>query len=201
MFRICAAYVFCLAMACCAYSQENNSFVERQVCSTNTFRFDVPKPWYYAVPDAPKKKNVARCFLHSRSRIFAKGIFLVDKGRAVGTLDETIDGLIKVMKDANTAVDIQRENVVLDGDKAVHLKSTVSNYAVPCSLIIADHQGTLYLVMMSVTKKSDLKNRDLILKTLLRTWKWKESAAKKSQRLVEPRDSDAPTQNERKNGS
>lgn len=182
MLRICAIHVLCLAMVRCAYSQENNSFAERQVYSSNAFRFDVPQPWFYAIPDTSKKKNVARCFLHSRLQVLAQGLFLVDAGRATGTLDETIDGMIKVMKGADATTEIQRESVVLDGDKAVHLKSSLANYDVPCSVIVDDHQGRLYLIMMSVSKKTDLKNRDLMLQTVLRTWKWKESRDKKSQK-------------------
>jgi len=180
MIRICLVQLFCLVAACCAYSQENNSFAERQVYSTNAFSFEVPKPWFYAVPDATRTKNVARCFLHSRLRHSAQGLFVVDKGRAAETPDKTIDGMAKVMQGANTAEKIQRENVVLDGDKAVHLKSAAATSAVPCSVIIDDHNGTLYLIMMSVSNKSDLENRDLMVKTLLRTWKWKESKDGKS---------------------
>jgi hypothetical protein len=180
MFKICLVHLLCLAAACCAYSQENNSFAEQQVYSTDAFRFDVPKPWFYAIPDATKTKNVARCFLHSRLRASAQGLFLVDIGQAAESLDKTIDGMTKVMKGANTAEEVQREDVVLDGDKAVHLKSATANYALPCSVIIDDHNGTLYLIMMSVSKKGDLENRDLMVKSLLRTWKWKDSKDSKS---------------------
>jgi hypothetical protein len=156
------------------YSQENNSFVEHQVYNTDEFRFDIPKPWFYATPDATKTKNVARCFLHSRLRLFAQGLFLVDKGRAAETLDKTIDGMIKVMEGTNAAANVQREDVMLDGDKAILLKSAVADPAVPCSVIIDDHNGTLYLIMISVSKKNDLENRDLMLKTVLGTWKWQK---------------------------
>ncbi len=179
MFRVCALCL-CLSMTGCAYSQENNSFAEKQVYSTNAFRFEVPRPWYYAAPDATKKKNVARCFLHSRLQILAQGLFLVDAGRAVGTREETIEAMLKVMKSASADAEIQREDVVLDGDKAVHLKSAVANYRVPCSVIVDDRNGTLYLLMMSVSKRSDLENRDLMVRTLLATWKWKQSRASES---------------------
>jgi len=179
MLRTCAVYIVCLSVAPCAYSQENNSFAEQQVYSANAFRFEVPRPWFYATPDSSQKKNVARCFLHSRLRITAEGLFLVDVGRATGTIEETIDGMIRVMKGGNDVVEISREDVVLDGDKAVHLKSRVADYSVPCSVIVNDHKGTLYLIMMSISKKSDLENRDMMLQTLLKTWKWKESGAKK----------------------
>ena len=181
MLRICVIQLCCLAAACGAYSQENNSFAERQVYRTDAFNFDVPTPWFYAVPDATKTKNIARCFLRSRLRLSAQGLFLVDKGRAAETLDKTIDGMTKVMKSANTAEEVKREDVVLGGDKAVHLKSATANAAVPCSVIIDDHKGTLYLIMMSVSNKNDLENRDLMVKTLVRTWKWKESEDGKSQ--------------------
>lgn len=173
MLRICAVYIVCLSVVPWAYSQENNSFVKQQVYSTDAFRFEVPRPWYYASPDFTKKKNVARCFLHSRLLINAKGLLLIDAGRATGNIKETIDGMSKVMKGGKNVVKISRADVILDGDKAVHLKSSAADYSVPSSVIVVDHKGTLYLIMMSVSKKSDLENRDLMLKTLLKTWKWK----------------------------
>jgi hypothetical protein len=109
----------------------------------------------------------------------AEGRFAVDAGRAAGNPEQTIDGMKKVMRGGKEAVEISREDVVLGGDKAVHLKSRVADYYVPCSVIVDDHKGTLYLIMMSVSKKSDLENRDLMLQTLLKTWKWKDSGAKK----------------------
>lgn len=175
MSRLSLACILCLTAAHWAYSQENNSFVERQVYSTDAFRFEIPRPWYYAVPDSSKRKNVARCFLHSRLQVFAQGLFLVDAGLSAKTAQESIDVMIAVMKSGNAATEIQQEDVVLDGGKAIHLKSSVADYRVPCSVIVFDHEGTLYLIMMSISKESDLENRDLMVQTLLRTWKWKHS--------------------------
>ncbi len=64
MRKIFFALLLGLAAAGCAKPQENNSFAERQVYSTEAFSFEVPTPWFYAIPDATKTKNVARCFLH-----------------------------------------------------------------------------------------------------------------------------------------
>jgi hypothetical protein len=175
MFRPCVVFIVYFLVVGCADSQENNSFVEPQVYGTDAFRFEVPKPWFYAIPDHSQKKNVARCFLRSRLQMTAEGLFLVDAGRATETKKNTIDGMIKVMKNGKDEVEIQREDVALDGDKAVHLKSRVADYRVPCSVIVNEHNGTLYLIMMSVSKKSDFENRDLMLQALLKTWKWKEA--------------------------
>jgi hypothetical protein len=160
-----------------ASPMENNAFVAQQVCSTEAFRFDVPRPWRYANPDSTKKKNLARCFLNSPLRATAEGQLLVDAGKAVGTIAETSDGMTKVMR-ATKNIEISREDVGLDGDKAVCLKSEVADYNVPCSVIVDVHNGTLYLIMMSVSKNDQLKERDLMVQTLLRTWKWKASGTR-----------------------
>jgi hypothetical protein len=132
MVRTCAVCIVCLLTVRGAFSQENNSFVERQVYSASTFRFDVPRPWYYASPDIMEAQNVARCYLNSRLRIMAEGVFVVDAGRATKSTAETIDGMTGVMKHGKNDVEVSREDVVLDGDKAVHLKSSVADYYVPC---------------------------------------------------------------------
>jgi hypothetical protein len=157
-----------------AEPEEDNSFSGRLTYSTDVFQFDVPRPWYCAIPDSNQKENVARCFLHSRLAIAAKGILLVNAGRATGTIGETIDRMITVMKGGNDSVEIQREDIVLNRDKAVYLKSAVADYRVPCSVIVDDHKGTLYLIMMSVSEKSDLENRDLMFLCLSKSWMWKE---------------------------
>ena len=85
--------------------------------------------------------------------------------------------MTKVMR-ATKNIEISREDVALDGDKAVYLKSEVADYNVPCSVIVDVHNGTLYLIMMSVSKDDQLKERDLMVQTLLRTWKWKASGTR-----------------------
>jgi len=159
---------------------ENNSFAAQQVYSTDTFRFDVPTPWFYATPDTFKKKNVARCFLNSRLRVTAEGLLLVDAGKAVGSIEETVDGMIKVMR-AGKNIEISQEEVAIDGDKAIHVKSDVADYNVPCSVIVNVHNETLYLIMMSVSKSNQMKDRDLMVQTLLKTWKWKGSTTSAKQ--------------------
>ena len=79
--------------------------------------------------------NVERCFLNSRLRATAEGLLLVDAGKAVGGIEETTGGMIKVMR-AGKNVAISREDVALDGDKAIHLKSEVADYNVPSSVIV-----------------------------------------------------------------
>jgi hypothetical protein len=173
------SYILCLLLMPYCFAQENNSFADKQICSTEKFQFEIPTPWYYAIPDVTKNKNVARCFLHSRLRVSAEGLLLIDAGKPTASLEKTIDAMTEVMKNGKKDVEIQREDVELDGKKAACLKSQVADFMVPCAVIVHEQNGTVYLVMMSIAKKDDLKNRDLMLTTLTKTWKWKESGAKK----------------------
>lgn len=174
-----SAIVSWLLFTLCTFSQENNSLVVEQLVSTKDFRFEIPKPWFYAIPDSNQKKNVARCFLNSRLRMTAEGLFLIDAGKATESIEKTMEAMTKVMKNGKDDVEVKREEIDFDGNKAVCLKSGVADYSVPCTVIVHEHNGTLYLIMMSVTKKSHLEHRDLMLKTLSETWKWKDSGAKK----------------------
>ncbi len=171
--------VFCLLFHLCSFSQEDNSFAVKQVYSTKDFRFDIPKPWFYASPDLSQKKNQARCFLNSRLRMTAEGLFLVDAGKATDSIEKIIESMSNVMKNGKDHAEVKRDEIQLDGKKAVCLKTDVADFFVPCSVIVHERNGTLYLIMMSVSKKSHLEQRDLMLKTLSETWKWKESEAKK----------------------
>ena len=108
-----------------------------------------------------------------------EGLFLVDAGKATESIEKTMEAMTKVMKNGRDDVEVQREEIDFDGNKAVCLKSGVADYSVPCTVIVHEHNGTLYLIMMSVTKKSHLEHRDLMLQKLSETWKWKDSGAKK----------------------
>ena len=174
-----SAIVCWLLFTLYTFSQENNSFAAKQVYSTKDFRFEIPKPWFYAIPDSSQKKNVARCFLNSGLRMTAEGLLVVDAGKATESIEKTIDAMSKVMKKGRDDVEVKREEIDFDGNKAVCLKSGVADYSVPCTVIVHEHDGTLYLIMMSVAKKSHLEHRDLMLQTLSETWKWKDSRAKK----------------------
>lgn len=144
---------------------------ENAIYKTNKFTFEIPKPWYYAIPSRDKK-NVARCFLKSRLRLTAKGRFIVDAGGAADEMPKILDGMASVMRPKESKFVVTRREVKLGGSDAVLLTSDAKDYYTPCAIIVCMHNNRLYMAMLSVSETEDLTHRDAMVQALLKTWNW-----------------------------
>ncbi|MCC9603725.1 hypothetical protein LOC67_24510 [Stieleria sp. JC731] len=142
------------------------------VYTTKLFSFEIPDQWYFAIP-SPDEKNFARCFLKSKLRLFAKGRFIVDVGGAAADLPTILDSMEKVMVPKGSLAKVTRKDVKLDGADATLLLTESKDYHVPCAVIVCLHGERLYMPMLSLAETEDLKHRDVMVESLLETWKWK----------------------------
>ena len=157
----------------CVFSLGLSSVVFADVRSykTDSFTFEIPEPWQYAIP-SNDQKNVARCFLKSKLRLTAKGRFIVDTGRPAQEMPQLLDGMASRMVPKGSKAKVKREKVKLGGVGATLLTSETRNYYLPCGVVVCMRGERIYMAMLSVAETEDLDHRDTMIKSLLTTWKW-----------------------------